>query len=267
MLVPLVIAALLICSSGSVWSQVSPETSRSDRQQAPGGGSPLEKGEGQVRPTEQHLAVLQIKGGDKETEFWPPLWGYRLKVTDTLLVAVTFLLFVATIALYRATRNLVIGAENTAKRQLRAYITTNVTRMEPPRPARPFILIELTVANTGQTPAYSMKHVSRTRIVDYPFAPEFDFFVPFPDDPGQGPLGPGEHLEEIMKEPPIAREQIEQLASDEPVQQMCTWGTVLYTDIFGAQQHTNYCVRHVFDLIGTEVRFSSHKSKEHNDAS
>jgi hypothetical protein len=27
------------------------------------------------------------------TEFWPPLFGYRLKVTDTLLVTVTFLLF------------------------------------------------------------------------------------------------------------------------------------------------------------------------------
>jgi hypothetical protein len=63
------------------------------------------------------------KSDERGTEFWPPFYDYRLKVSDTLLVFVTFLLFAATIALWWATRRLVAGAENTAIQQLRAYIS------------------------------------------------------------------------------------------------------------------------------------------------
>jgi hypothetical protein len=61
-------------------------------------------------------------GGKEGTEFWPPFYGYRMKVTDTLLVIFTFLLFGATIALWWSTRRLVRGAEQTARAQLRAYV-------------------------------------------------------------------------------------------------------------------------------------------------
>ena len=64
------------------------------------------------------------KPGDEGTEFWPPLFGYRLKVTDTLLVLFTALLFVATWRLWLATDNLVKGSDDTAKRELRAYVGT-----------------------------------------------------------------------------------------------------------------------------------------------
>jgi hypothetical protein len=58
----------------------------------------------------------QTELSEEGTEFWPPLFGYRLKITDTLLVTVTFLLFAATLALWLATRRLVKSGENTAKR-------------------------------------------------------------------------------------------------------------------------------------------------------
>jgi hypothetical protein len=35
----------------------------------------------------------QTELSEEGTEFWPSLFGYRLKITDTLLVTVTFLLF------------------------------------------------------------------------------------------------------------------------------------------------------------------------------
>jgi hypothetical protein len=38
------------------------------------------------------------------TEFWPPFLGYRLKVSDTAIILFTALLFVATVALWFATR-------------------------------------------------------------------------------------------------------------------------------------------------------------------
>ena len=59
---------------------------------------------------------------EQGTEFWPPLFGYRLKVTDTLLALFTAALFVVTLFLWLATRNLVRGADDTSQRQLRAYV-------------------------------------------------------------------------------------------------------------------------------------------------
>src|ERR1700730_11811570 len=50
-------------------------------------------------------------GDDEGTEFWPPFFGLRLKITDSLLALFTFGLFVATWFLYVSTRDLVEGAD------------------------------------------------------------------------------------------------------------------------------------------------------------
>lgn len=41
-------------------------------------------------------------GGEDGSEFWPPFFGYRVKVTDSLLVLFTLLLWIATRALVMA---------------------------------------------------------------------------------------------------------------------------------------------------------------------
>jgi hypothetical protein len=64
------------------------------------------------------------------TEFWPPIFGYRLKVTDTLVALFTALLFIATWLLWLATKKLVLGAENTAERQLRAHVYFKDAKVE-----------------------------------------------------------------------------------------------------------------------------------------
>src|SRR5207253_87563 len=107
-------------------------------------------------------------GGKEGTEFWPPLYGYRVKVTDSLLVVFTFLVFVATVLLWWSNRRLVTGAEKSAERQLRAYIFVTETKilaadingtiLNPPQNirvgTRPVAI--LTIKNTGQTPAYDV---------------------------------------------------------------------------------------------------------------
>jgi hypothetical protein len=105
------------------------------------------------------------------TEFWPPLFGgYRLKVTDTLLVTVTFLLFAATLALWWSTRRLVKSGENTAKRQLRAYIVATIKGCDVPETSDGIFTFHLAIKNTGQTPAhegyltFSTIHSRRTSI-------------------------------------------------------------------------------------------------------
>lgn len=97
-------------------------------------------------------------------EFWPPLWGYRLKVTDTLVAGFTALLFIATLALYQATRNLVLGADRTAERQLRAYVYVEKTHLNYEKGHWEH---SYRIKNFGQTPAHKVRLASRTEAVDW----------------------------------------------------------------------------------------------------
>lgn len=96
---------------------------------------------------------------------------------DTLLVAFTAILagftgalFLATVKLWKSTDKLVIGAEDTAKRQLRAYVSVEVEnnskvtvsqayiRKAGASTAREIIFeVVLVYKNTGQTPAKDLK--------------------------------------------------------------------------------------------------------------
>src|SRR5689334_5099659 len=61
-----------------------------------------------IPPSTSHESQRNSDKSEEEgTEFWSPLFGYRVKITDSLLVIFTFLLFVATVLLWLATRNLV----------------------------------------------------------------------------------------------------------------------------------------------------------------
>src|SRR5260221_9762787 len=89
---------------------------------------------------------------DEGSEFWS-IGGRCLKITDSLLVVFTALLFAATVFLYLATRNLVVGAQDTAKRQLRAYVAVAAhdgPRLQSDKP----ISVSVQLTNLGQTPAH-----------------------------------------------------------------------------------------------------------------
>jgi len=74
-------------------------------------------------------------------------------VSASLVVVFTIILASATIFLWRATRDLVNGAEDTAKRQLRAYV---IPIMGDVRNFGTSALLEasIRIRNAGQTPAY-----------------------------------------------------------------------------------------------------------------
>src|SRR5438105_15050671 len=79
--------------------------------------------------------------------------GRRSGVNFGRRLTVTFLLFVATLALWWSTRRLVSGAEFTAKRQLRAYVNVAVARASP---QGDLFRYYVEVKNFGQTPAYDV---------------------------------------------------------------------------------------------------------------
>lgn len=176
--------------------------------------------------------------GDEGTEFWPALFGYRLKITDTLLVLFTFGLFCATIYLYRATRDLVVGAEETAKRQLRAYVAMesvffavgeiDALFAETFRFAgRVFTTDNLKIRpkNYGSTPAfdtsiYCCAHTARPAN----FAINAALF-------GRQMLHPG-------------MEQSHHVPSPKHAEEFSVWGHIVYRDIHNRWWRTNFFYAH-----------------------
>jgi hypothetical protein len=135
----------------------SEPAAETDKQPAPppSTGVPEVLGNSQDGKCAAHCDNAEKEG----TEFWPPLWGYRLKITDTLIAAFTALLFFATLALWWSTRRLVGGADKTAKRQLRAYVfVTDAAIDNFGQNLVPHLTY--TYKNTGQTPAYKLTGVS-----------------------------------------------------------------------------------------------------------
>jgi len=160
-----------------------------------GGAAPpaIPAGGSIVCPPNQRKTSDEAQHGREEgTEFWPPFFGYRLKVTDTLIAFFTLGLFIATFLLWRATRNLVSDAEDTSKRQLRAYV--GVERMElrcagfsdpnykPAELSPGYIfkdVISVTFKNFGLTPAYDVQ--IWVNWVPMPYPQRLPDAFPYPD--------------------------------------------------------------------------------------
>jgi hypothetical protein len=83
--------------------------------------------------------------------------GEFLKATDWFLVIFNGLLVLYTARLWYSTRDLVTGAEDTAKKQLRSYVALESIDHDPPVVTGVARGIKIRVKNYGQTPAH---HVS-----------------------------------------------------------------------------------------------------------
>jgi uncharacterized protein len=111
-------------------------------------------------------ALRQKMSGRDHRQTWEWLKRFREPA-----IVVTLLLFGATLALYVATRELVVGAEDTAKKQLRAYVF--IDKASVVLDGRTF-KTKVDLKNYGQTPAYDVLVKARleTRNVGDVFNPE-----------------------------------------------------------------------------------------------
>ncbi len=173
----------VILSAVAANSQGLPKTPQIKIEQQPDGGSkaqidspttPNAPSQSSTRVPPDHSSGRDGKrdckgceSTEEGSEFWSPFWGYRLKVTDTLLVAFTFLLFVATFALWLATRRLVKGADKTAESQLRAYISiTPKDVLNWRHNTYPIIGISFEIENHGQTIGFEICHSFSMDVLD-----------------------------------------------------------------------------------------------------
>jgi hypothetical protein len=134
--------------------------------------------------------------------------------------------------LWRSTGDLVREASETAKRQLRAYVFVSEPRIQGVSAGeRPVAFV--TLKNSGQTPAYSLKASIRMDIATT-FA---DVSPNNIDPPNVGHLAPGGDFTIIVTADP-ALTTVEHAALDAGTRTLFVYGTANYVDAFGRSHYT-----------------------------
>lgn len=181
------------------------------------------------------------QGGDnsgvinvENTEFWQIL-GVKLKITDTVIAIFTVILAVSTLLLWISTRKLVIGAELTAERQLRAYVLVEnalTTQFGP------VSKIQIAFKNSGQTPAYRLSVWASIEVAVDPLEQRPD--PPSGESEQKGTFGAGATLH-LLEETTriIVTEELNGVRSGEAG--LYIFGQLSYTDIFQKIRTTTFC--------------------------
>lgn len=147
------------------------------------------------------------------------------------LALITGTLAFATFKLWRSTNTLVLGAQETAKHQLRPYLHVK----EAMAGIRDDLLVaEVTIENFGQTPAYEV-----TKWAGLAAYPDGATLVFPPPGPGKRKfksiIGPGYPLTDIYPGDPVA-----QLTPFPPDGNIYLYGQLDYKDVFGEHHSTHF---------------------------
>lgn len=191
-------------------------------------------------PAQHQQPAKRAGEGEQEgAEFWSVL-GLKLKITDTLLVIFTGLLFVATWRLWKATDRLVTGAEATAQRELRAYVSVDPFDIKDDKGINIPNKVAVRILNSGKTPAHKLSQWTGSEIKEFPLLSELK--KPSSD------LQIG--LSVSVLNPQSERLMIVEYPVDNMIREMAkvengqtafyVWGEVHYCDIFDTEHITKF---------------------------
>lgn len=159
--------------------------------------------------------------------------------TDIWLAAVTTILAVATAALWWATRNLVIEAKDTDRRQLRAYVSLERTGPIPNSINPGLPAFQIKIKNSGRTPAYSVKSWSGIGIHELPL---IEKLRPMPSVAETDVVlgAEGESVLPIRRQRPFRPEDMATVKAG--THAIYVFGKVEYRDAFEKPHYTNFCL-------------------------
>ena len=185
-------------------------------------------------PTDIEKPIPYTKSnGEKKDEGW---WA---KLFADPVAFFTCLLFVATFALWWATRRLVVGAEQSSKQQLRAYISSRPDFIFGFSPTQ-LACMRYTIENHGQTPAYSVRHIAKVDILPFPLPSDFKFPTLPPFAPASLSLHPRESiLGNVTAQRLFTAQEISNAAGNNGCRIYC-FGIISY-ESFGSIRTTKFC--------------------------
>ena len=195
------------------------------------------------KPEENQSRASDRQQISETSEYWV-IFDRKLKITDCLLVIFTGLLFASTVLLWWHTRQLVLGADKTAERQLRAYVfldPENEMTFVSPASTTSTIEIEIHVRNTGLTPAYDVVGESWVALDVWPIPENFNFSGPPSGQPDNRFIIPPNsriHYHTGTARPMTAQELA---AMESGTACIYVYGRISYRDAFDKPRYTNFC--------------------------
>jgi len=183
------------------------------------------------------------------------------------LALITLGLAVYTAFLWSATKKMVAGAENSSKKQLRAYVFLDpqkeFTLVKPPSISQT-VELEMHLKNLGATPAHDVICNSWMTIDVWPLPKDFSFLGP-PGEPTGGtfiPPGGFSHFHTGTARP-LTESELDSVQKGK----LCLYiyGNIKYTDVFGRKHWTNFSFAST--SLGREgFKTAVAKTERHNDA-
>jgi hypothetical protein len=169
----------------------------------------------------------------------------------------------------KATEDAVELSRQTAERQLRAYVQiVGKDFLVQGDSGNERFVNQLSVVNTGQTPAYQLKIDSVVKILPRSLPEDFTFaFIPEGLNRSMMMVGSGRSVghdslaDTILSE----AEMISIMRADSGVR-LYSFGTVKYEDCFGKPRFTNFCYFLEWVITTDGYSFSVHPTEQHNDA-
>jgi len=161
-----------------------------------------------------------------------------IAVFTFVLACATIGLAVFTYSLWGETGKLVIGANETAKRQLRAYVSATPTIMNGPTN----LMQQFSMINHGQTPAYNVIETGLMDIFPYPLPPKFNF--PAIPDQRHSRVVLHPHATNYTGRAPAVRtftkQEIAQITTGDEYR-LYIYGVITYTNVFKNPHVTKFC--------------------------
>jgi hypothetical protein len=192
---------------------------------------------------------------------------------DEIVAAFTVILALSTLYLWLATRELVRGAEAASRRQLRPYVIIVSKDIEEQMEAHEVFMQKLMVVNRGQTPAYSLRGISRWILAEHPLPQHFNFTIPMLPNQSFMMLGPGQDTgHNSYADGPFSPIELIKIKSSGGPWRLYNYGRFTYEDSFGTEYWTNFCYyfdwEYRLDLVKgkTDSTIAVHASPYHNDA-
>jgi hypothetical protein len=182
-------------------------------------------------PTESKEPTANPDPHENDMTHWAEQW---LQHWPEILLA----LF--TLGLWVATAQLVSGAKDTARRQLRAYISITSVRKVPNTLNASLPAYEIDFRNSGQTPAYAIK---TWRAIGTSRKPLLEPLAPPPDGVRDTDVALGIGAKQSMKiekSSPISQRESDEWGAGTAA--LYVWGKVEYSDVFKKQHFTNFCL-------------------------
>jgi hypothetical protein len=174
----------------------------------------------------------------------------------------TVMLFGATYALWRSTRDLVRGAERTAERQLRAYATVEtINATEITVAGRVMWHFQPIWKNGGRTPARRLFVACNCEVLEGDLPDDFNF----PVTNTQGPTILGPQLTMFGGGARISKADLDRVAVRH--RRAFVWGWAEYSDMFNLslRHRTEFCWELTIEITGSKIGIGMGQHPKYNN--